>query len=286
MARLLFAFLLGTGCRPDHCEGADCAQDEPVASAPAYETETPEPEWSATEVGEILAATFSQGPPDPFLVGDTFLDLMAEGDATCPGDTAFLNDDNLLGCTAESGHYYAGIAWHEELVNEDEGATFWTHGGDYEILRPDGSGLRGGGAMHHRVVVNGENPDKSAFELGLQGSWHDDAAVGWLGEGFSGVFLAEGKRNIEIRHLEIAGGIAVGERDLHLELAWDMTGVCGTTAMGSIHLRDDRGYWYTWELGEDCDTCGQVTFHEIQELGELCLDFQDYTDAFLEILTP
>ncbi len=139
--------------------------------------------------------------------------------------------------------------------------------------------------MSHLVEKPGDDPDLYTFEVGVQGSWRDESAEGWLGAGYSGVFLAIGEKNPDIQKLNISGGIAIGDKATHLDLDWDLAGRCGGAAMGSIRLRDSRGYWYTWTLGDDCDTCGGVVYHEVDDLGDLCLDLQSYRERLFEVLS-
>ncbi len=121
----------------------------------------------------------------------------------------------------------------------------------------------------------------------MKGSWIDEDRQDWLGQGFSAVIDATLTRSDAGTAVAITGGLSVAELNVYLDdLRFGTAATCPDGLAGAMRVRDERGYWTTWALGEDCDACGTVTFHEDQDQGELCLDLSDWADAMVAANTP
>lgn len=295
MATLLLAVGL-IACSDSSCaSGCDeRGSGQEDTAAMVYSTDEPPPLWTLDEVGQQLETLLSFGAPNPVDISETYQRVMAEGDELCPGDPRDLGQ--ILGCTAENGYFYSGIAWLEvsetTQVEDHEVLLDWYHGGDFEILRTDGTRFAGGGDLEYDTEPLEEEDADTPIDGGLTtftvaGTWVDDSQSGWMGQGFSGVYTGELTVSGPDYALSINGGVAVGELDLNfVEMGWSTAGDCQGATTGAVQLRDARGYWYEWDLGVDCDGCGQVIFHQDQDLGELCLDLDDWGGAMVALSRP
>lgn len=265
-----------SGCE-DEC-GPDCApaRGSDDTAAMVYAVETPEPAWTAEELGAELEAFTALGAPNPAELGEVFLAAMQAGDENCPGENVYALETAPEGCDTEDGYHFAGIGWFqfEDFVQGEDGEPVvfdFSHGGDFEILRPDGTRLAGGGGIAYSSEL-GEGETDTSIEL--HGSWIDDARRDWLGVGFSGVYeAAVHEAGPEHWSFAIDGGLGLGGRILSFDdVSWDVDACPDGSPRGTFAMRDDRGYWTAWDVGDDCDGCGTVTFHDDVDLGELCLD--------------
>jgi hypothetical protein len=286
------------GCSGEGPEPSDSgAQDSWTESPQAAD---PEPIWSVEEVGAELQHFMDQGVPGGRVIAEVFGELMSHGEGPCPGAPLALVN-TYLGCETPEGYYYSGVGWlFYALKRASDGVALeWVHGGDFELGRPDGSTFSGGGDMYHVPVVAESGPvvpDGSLqtgsesdlleaagtverWSVDFHGSWADSSRDDWL-ENFSGIIRAEGRedRSTGERLLWIHGGLAVDDVDLFYDQTlWYGDDRCTQGVVGTIRLRDPRGYWFSWELGEDCDACGELTFHQDQSMGELCVDLSEYS---------
>ena len=259
----------------------------------------PDPFWTVDEVASQLEAFMAMGVPSGREITRVYDELMSHGDGLCPSPGDVFEALNS-GCISAEGYQYTGIGWlHYGVKRADDGVPLeWNHGGDFEIIRPDGSVFAGGGEMVMAPAMrfDGE-PGAGALELDdrelldqagvieqwtldVHGSWVDDARDDWLGKGFSGVILAEVREDTRAGEAmaRLHGGMAVGDIDLFFdETVWFGDSRCEQGVVGTIRLRDPRGYWVAWELESDCDSCGELVFHEDQSMGELCLDMSTWS---------
>lgn len=289
MVTLLIAVGL-LGCAAPECAGAcgdpaDPAPDGEDTAAMVYSSEPPVPEWTAEDVGEQIEALVALGAPNPVDLAQIFGDLMTRGDELCPGDTSQF--EQIPGCETADGYVYSGTAFLTVgewlFIDHDRVPIIWFHGGDFEIRRPDGTRFSGGGDLDYTT----EKGDALVSTFTLAGSWQDEARIDWLGQTFSGVYSAEVVRTETDHAITLSGGIGVGDLDLNfVDMAWDSSGPCAGAATGALQVRGPRGYWYGWDLGHDCDACGAVTFHQDQDLGELCLDLTEWGNALYELSRP
>lgn len=253
------------------CDAAEGEEDEAL---PVYEAEDPEPEWTAEDVGAQVETFFGWGMPVPYEVGTVFRELLESGDEDCPGDPQML-DELGTHCVSAEGYAYDGIGWMVvESYSEGMLAYDWAHGGDFTITRPDGTIFGGGGGIAYQTTSD-EDAGVLTHEADVHGTWIDDARSDWLGQEFSAVIQGVATGDIGSRTLTLDGGMGVGDIDLAFEaFTFDQTGPCGDQPTGTIQVRDTRGYWYAWELGDDCDACGPVTFHEEVGLGDVCVELE------------
>jgi hypothetical protein len=265
--------------------------------------------WTVEEVEAEFQHYMSLGIPGGRAVSEVFAELMLHGDGNCPGSAQTLVNTSL-GCYTDEGYYYYGIGWlFYGLKREGDGAALeWVHGGDFELARPDGSTFSGGGDMYHMPVIDDSGPmvpdgwvqtgtesdvlegieTVDRWSVEVHGSWADSARDDWL-RNFSGVLMAEGRedRSNGEKLLWIHGGLAVDDVDLFYDQTlWYGDDRCTQGVVGTIRLRDPRGYWFSWELGEDCDACGELSFHQDQSMGELCLDLSEYSRQTYEAWAP
>lgn len=287
MATLLLAVGL-IACSDSSCaSGCDeRGSGQEDTAAMVYSTDEPPPLWTLDEVGQLVADLIAMGAPNPVDIGQSFSRVMAEGDEDCPGDPYRLSVNG--GCTTDSGARYSGIGWLYVMDRTDVGGELvpssWYHGGDFEIVRATGERFAGGGDLEYST--SGE-VEEQLSEFTVAGSWVDEAQPGWFAEGFSGVYTGELLRSVQGTSLTINGGIGVGDRDLNfVNLQWSTLGDCDGAAVGTLQLREPEGYWYSWDLGDDCDACGALTFHQDQDLGELCLDLTAWGQTMTELSSP
>lgn len=268
-----------------------CSAPPPVDSGSdtrvQIEVTEPTPPWTADEVGARVVEFTEGGPPSLHGAADTFLQLMTMGDASCPGSPNDLNQ--LLGCTASTGAEYRGIGWFfsgegGDFMPLDTSAAIYSHGGDFEIVTPEGAVATGGGGGYYS---SGRDDTSFWYEMEMKGSWSYSAHQGWLGRGFSGVYVATGEMVDGATTLSLNGGMNVGG----IALSFDDYGLGGDPAcdfhpVGALEVRDPDGYWYRWELGDDCDDCGPLVYHLDQDLGELCLDLSEFTGQMFGAMAP
>ncbi len=290
MATLLVALVL-TGCSPSDCvqdcsqgDGGSAAEEEDTA-AMVYSTEDPDPVWNADEVGTVITTLTAFGAPNPVDIANDFADILAVGDGACPADPYSLQHTP---CTSESGYYYQGVGWLYVAETMDLAGravpSTWFHGGDFEILRPDGSRLAGGGDLKYFSEFD---ETQSVTSFIVAGTWDDSARDDWLGAPFSGVYTGEIVHQEGAWSFTVNGGIGVGDVDSQfVDVVWDSASACEGAPTGMIQVRDARGYWYAWDLGDDCDACGEVIFHQDQDLGELCLDLKDWGGGMAYLSSP
>ncbi len=269
------------GCVEPSCT-TDCVSDSGGDTADAvegdsgvapYVAEEPTPDWSIEEVREQIFGAFATGLPHAGTLRNTYLTMMAEGDADCVGSATIITQDYILGCVADSRYYYSGVCVYDEasFAEGSGSSTTWGLGGDFELAYPDGRRFAaGGGATWNGFRAN--NGDER-FSSNIRGTWLDESQTNWLGEGLSALFDITGGVSDGKSHVTVDGGVAIGATDLYFDaMTWDWGGACAGAPVGDLRLRDPRGYWYIWSLEDDCDTCGDVVFHGDTLLGELCVD--------------
>lgn len=290
MKKLLLAIWL-PACQPPKAgeEGGGEAETGDNLDAMVYSSEDPEALWTAEEMGEYLSELIALGAPNPIDITSAFRTIMTMGDEDCPNDIYNLSTIPE-GCDTDAGYHYAGIGWYyaSDWIETTDGGQIdisFSHGGDFEILYPDGKRFAGGGGMSYISERDGQT---IVSEFEVHGSWVEQTRVDWLGVGFSGVYESTvtnyGGGDYAIT---MTGGIGVGDQHIYLDGAtWDTTDACAGALSGAISVRDARGFWTEWKLGDDCDTCGSVTFHEDVDLGELCLDLTEWGQRLFALSTP
>jgi hypothetical protein len=274
------ALLSSVACNADDSASASAAGvGAPTDAAPPYEAEVGEPTLTLDDLSQAITRFFEYGVPIPYDVGLVFYHLMGEGDEQCPGGEQ--NNLEYVICTASTDYYYNGIGWFYEIESDDRGRPVsWTHGGDFEIIRPDGTSFGGGGGMSFSSEDLGD--DVWALTADVHGSWIDETRDDWLGLGFSAVLTVTGTGDGETGDLLLDGGLGIGDDDAAFSsFGWDLDGDCGEMPIGELDFRDPEGGWYMWALGDDCDACGPVVYSPDTEMGEMCLDLSGYkAEAF------
>lgn len=277
-ALLLAAGGCSGGGLPDP-SGADTGASRPTEDTAwmSYPANEPSPTWSLEDVSAALSVVTGYGAVNTLDIAYAYQAAMDHADASCPGGPG-LSIDLILGCTTDEGWTYAGIAWLD-ITSEDEisGAPLsYKQGGDFEIQYPDGGSFEGGGET---TVTTTRTEGRQESEVDFKGTWRDDSDDGWLGAGISGVFEATVINTEDEHSATLDGGLTIGDSTLNFDRTIFGDLDCPAGVQGAIGLRDDKGYWYEWQLGDDCDECGDVVFHGDQEMGELCLDVSTWAAA-------
>jgi len=234
-----------------------------------------QPLWTAEQAIAAVEHAMQQSPPDPWVLRSTYLDLLAQGDATCPGEGDDLQPPQvpLTGCTSSTGLTYAGVSVYEETeVNEDV-ADFAMINGDFTITDIDGNKFQNGGNW---MVHAERDPSSQHMSLDLRGAFSYPAAEGWLGGGGSALLHVSGsdsKLTLE-GSLQSAGELLLMGAGTQSGQWLDLT-ECGLT--GTVQVRNQR--WYRFE--PEC-SCGPVFFDD-EELGEGCVS-TDWLAAWNEAL--
>jgi hypothetical protein len=281
----LTLLLLACAAEPD--EIVEVAEPLPEDTASMrYELGREGTAWTAEDVEQAMAGFIALGAPNPREIGEHFLSVLSRGDEECPGVNGTLGQNNLLGCTSESGYTYAGIGWtFSEESDPDSGvATWWRHGAEFEVLYPDGQRYYGAGELQ----IWAEREDEGwAWTSEGSGSWGDPTRPDWLGSGTSLAYLAEGRHLHDgSSELTIQGGLGYGGGAMHLDdFGFSTMDGCEALPHGTLKVRDPEGYWLTWELDGACASCGQLSSGD-QDLGELCLDLSSWGRVVLEKWRP
>ncbi len=279
--------MLACTASPTPAEDSTQAGRPEDTAAMRYEAEREGTAWTADDVEAALIAMTALGSPNPREIGDHFLALLSRGDEDCPGaGPATLGQDNLLGCTADTGYTYTGIGWtFDEQSDPESGvATWWRHGAEFEVLYPDGTRYYGAGQLDIWV----ERLDGGwAWTSEGSGSWSDPTRVDWLGTPASLAYLAEGtSMGSGLEDITVQGGVSYNGGALHLDdFGFSTFDACPALPHGRLRVRDPQGYWVDWDLEGQCATCGQLTSGD-QDLGELCLDLSAWGKVTLDKWRP
>lgn len=238
--------------------------------------------WSLDDLEAAIGAFTEQGTPGPYALGQHMLDAMERGDETCPGEG--LSFELLQPCTSRSGFTFFGIGWTlEEERDEATGlVTAYRHGADLEFLDPDGKRYFGAGEVEAAVEVFEDG--SLTFTHEGSGSWQDELDTGWLGSGISLAYTMEGEQDPGgQRTMRWSGGLGIGAHTVAFDdFGW--TDTCGGP-LGTLQVRDPDGYWLSWTPESDCAPCGTASA-DGQDLGELCLDLEDWGEAMLAAWGP
>ncbi len=250
---------------------AACAPPSEVAPASPAATTAPDvdAEWSLEDLVAAVLDMTALPILSPHEVRDTYLALMAAGDAVCPGSTTQLTGTDLRGCTAETGYFYAGIGtWFEQTGSPPS----WRLGGDFEIIDAEGHRFIGGGLVGWGQ--SGEGVETSEY----QGQWsYPGGTDAWLGTGIS-AYLAEVVTPAGV--LTLDGGLTYGAVSVWAEaLSYDPATCEGLT--GGLQVRDPSGLWFTLSFGDDCDNIAVLGL-DGEDLGALELDLTAWMEALLD----
>lgn len=280
--------LLLAGCAGSATDDSGGGHGEDTA-AMTWSGEEATPTLSLDDISAQLLALQALDAPNGQDITSTFLGHLEQGDESCPGGGEGHLNRPADACQTSEGWYYEGIGWYD--LNESEvGAggevieLSYYHGGDFVMFSPAGKRFAGGGDL---LVVTTTAEGERVTEMDLKGTWVDEANPLWLGAGFSAVYTSTVTSSSEGMRITLLGGMSVGSTDLFLDdLSYGTTGTCPGALTGALQIRDARGFWTEWALGDDCDTCGEVIFHGDQDLGELCLDLSGWGESLLWLNAP
>ena len=255
---LLVAFACSAEQKPDQDDGTSAPPDLTLA-------------WTAEEAVESVAELLQDGFPDPILLRDLYLELMAYGDTEpggCPGDPLVMSDEVVLGCTASSGWTYSGISTYESGTGEDA-RTGWGFSGDFRIISPDSETYTVAGDVH-ALALHDDEGQSDDWNMRMHGSWLSSWHDGSLGRGLSA-------RVDYVRldtELEISGVMQSGESAVDFErLLYDDTlEDCEAGYDATIWIRDPSGLWLTWS--NDCGLCGELALDDELVSDAACLDLR------------
>lgn len=251
-----------TGVSPASDEGDPDAEWE-------YQGSEAEPEWTADEVAAALDDALADPMPIPDSLIQTYAGVLAQGDSRCPGSE--LSFEKILGCTSNSGWWYAGIGGYEgtDGVESDVEIIRDALYADMQALSPAGQRFAMGGAVYQQIS---DTPDGLRFYSGTMegifiytdGSILDPAMDALIR--YNAVQSVEGRRKLTIDG-------ALGHLGHHLEFNELVIGgeTCPDGAVGKVGIRDETDHWYTVDLGERCDGSGEVTFNGDTSLGTVQL---------------
>ena len=241
------------------------------------EAEGSEP-LSAADVEPQLNAALALGIPNAGEVFSRYYELLADGDETCPGSALAGGFEVFGSCTAESGVVFSGVSSLDETDDRVYDGDEWVSGeytirtspADYIITRTDGTALEAGGFIQFRRSPEGE---EYRWTVGVEGSWRDTAASGWLGEGVSSGLLIQGAgRDDRPGMMELDGAYTVGSASLAFDRLTVRPQDCASGfVQGSVSFRSGGGALVAVEF-PSCGACGPATLSDGTVLGEICVD--------------
>ena len=261
----------------------DHLPESTVASPVTPDTGTIEPVeatdlWTAADVEASLTTLLGSDVPNGNDFIGLFRALTSEGDSRCPGDDlAFTTPESS--CTSSTGWEYFGFASYLDDIEVRDGTDVHIVAipqASFVITAPDGRTFSAGGGFVHEQ------------DLDSEGAWTQEFAGTfiWTGDGYpwmkAGTQLGwsiQGTRPTSGSTIRVHGPIAVGTNWVFVDtLDWDENR-CDGVPEAVLRIRDDLGRWYDWSAGQDCGTCGAVTFSDASgtdhALGDVCLDLSD-----------
>lgn len=274
-------FLLG--CPSPDDTGAPAPTGNPDATW-VHEGELAEPAWTADEAGAAIEAAVAQPFPVPVVLFQTFADVMSNGDNRCPGPE--LTFEAILGCTADSGWFFAGIAGYNPTDLLEGETTFIQDDlyADMQVVSPDGARFAIGGSADQHLGLTAEGQQSySGFLQGIfiytNGSLFDPAVDALID-------YTAGERGDGGKWAGLDGAIGFGGNFLMFDEAVIGGDTCPTDLTGTVRIRDTTDHWYSVDFGDDCDGCGTVYFNGTEDIGTTCVSFgqlgNNLTMALLE----
>lgn len=244
--------------------------------------------WDAATVEDIVARALRFGVPHPLDQLNAYLPLLAHGDASCPGAEFAEGFVQLSGCTTDDGYTFrgaAGVARADDRVTQSDGRRVGTWSmqfqpADFVVLRPDGSGLRAGGAPMLLVQTDARGRRWSST---VGGTWRDEADAGWLGAGYSGMLITQGLDEGVARQV-FEGPMGVGDAHLmfsQLRVEADCAGAAG----GTLSVRRADGAWasVSWT---GCAPCGAAVDDDGVAFGDACPDLSALQNVAARMVAP
>lgn len=272
------------GCSPPDDTAVPAVVGDPDA-AWIHEGELATPEWTADDVGATLQALDSQPFPMPGAVFQNFEGVMSHGDSRCPGPE--LTFEAILGCTTDSGWFYAGIAGYGATDLAEGANTFIQDDvyADMQVLSPDGPRFAIGGSANQHLGTNSAGVRSySGFLDGIfiytNGSLFDPAVDALIE-------YTAGERTDGGRWVGLDGAIGFGGSYLMFDDVVIGGETCPEDTTGSVRIRDATQHWYTVALGDDCDGCGTVYFNGTEAIGTTCVSFDQLVNNLaITLLEP
>lgn len=281
------AALAGTGCTSPGTGGAaDSAVAGGDTTNPTYPVEDPSPTLEVQDLANRIDQFAFAGAPTGFAIGEAFLAYLENADEFCPAGqspTSFQQQS----CTTAEGWKFEGVGWYD-YDQFDEGGDHYTvmsHGGDYRMTSPGGDVMSGGGGIGYELVTS---DDEISLFTDFEGSFQDNRSDSWLQQGVSAVSELTASGPMGEIEAELTGGMSVGPVFMDFShVVFKENSDCSWEPEGTIGIRDDVGYWYTWEVAADCTPCAPVTFAPTgEELGELCADMTVWFEALFHLTVP
>lgn len=206
--------------------------------------------WSVQDMADAVTAMTDAPPITASDVRATYLGLLAQGDAACPGSDTQLLACTLSGCTAASGIFYAGVSVWSEQTTEPQS---WRLAGDFEIVDPDGHRFIGGGASGWQLGVD------HLATVELSGTWsYPDATDGWLGTGVSAYWRQTTSVDGDHIAATLEGGLSYAGVSLWTD-GWRYDSGGCPQPLGTVDVRDPSGLWFHLDYGDSCGTTADVT---------------------------
>lgn len=256
----------------------DTAED--TGLIPEFTTASPDPDLSLEELQALIEEVQAIGMPAPDLILDHFLALMQLGDMGCPGSDTIIATD---WCEASTGYSYEGTSTYASFEQTAPSGKYLTgtgFAGDLSIhypldLYPEDLSYRIGGGLTTQFTQDTEA--NATWDVEWRGSWSDPTMGEWLGAGISNLMYITASKTAGIPTWSTYGGLSVGDTDMFFEdFGWDLTGDCDIQPVGILRVRGSQSYWYELDFGDACSGCANVTFHDTDELGEICPDLGNW----------
>ncbi len=248
------------------------------------------PDWSAEEAEDELQAALRWGIPSATELTDVFLGLMAYADDECPGGHGFSLESPDDTCTAESGaEFYGYGTWHAFMGESEAGAPLQSSAmgqASFTIRTPEGRLFQAGGGWGH--ALEGTEAGGDSFHGFVTGSFAFEDDPAWLGHDVSLSYNLTGTEVEGITTAAFSGGAAV---DGHAYWIEDLTlddDTCDGVPQMDLRIRHPDGPWAGVTLGEDCGTCGTLSWLDAPEveLGELCVELKPDMETLIATVTP
>ena|GEM_PF-2740897 len=267
--------LLLIGCTPEPdgrdtgTQGLDWGFERPSQTA----------QYTADELAEHVESwADTYGFPFPQHAFNRYLELMEEGDESCPAggsldDTSrFPNLGRLEGCSSSTGWDYIGIGivFDDDLRDEDGiGAVrVGFNLADFVITSPDGEEFSGGGSSKMQIQYQ---EDQTSWNAEFGGSWEDQTtdATPWMKASGSVDYMM----TYHNEQLATNGYVGIGEYAFLFDrLILNKEECPNTPHDGTLWVRQEDGSWNQLTFANDCSGCATGTWNEEVELGEVCLD--------------
>ena len=238
----------------------------PPGATTVTEVPAADPAWPAEEVQSRLQAVLDAGLPDPPAALAGFAQMFADGgdphddhggSGSCPNAGNYSMTESFSGCHSKKNYVFAGISIFTPSQDNDSGFLLV---GDCYIIDAQGYTFSCGGEVEF-------DPDQatSSFTGKVTGSWGYPPGKGWLALDPSMALWMAGDPS----QLSLNGGYGPEGVAIYLDEVV-LTPECLT---GSVWIQDPAGSWYVLDYGDDCDTCGDLSYAG-SPYGSACVDMK------------